>query len=105
MVEVDLRYKNNKLYFGHDFPQYHIDIQWILDRKNFLLLHVKDDQALRYLINSKVEVIFFGHENDNFTLINNKQLRFKNILAIDINVFIKKKMLYNKINYIFHLFR
>jgi hypothetical protein len=70
-VEIDLRMKNNKLFLGHDFAQYEISIEWLLERKNNLWIHIKEYEALQIIMKYKQELKFFCHENDRFTIISN----------------------------------
>jgi hypothetical protein len=70
-VEIDLRMKNNKLFLGHDFAQYEISIEWLLERKNNLWVHVKEYAALQVIIDYKNQLRFFCHESDKYTLLSN----------------------------------
>ena len=36
-VEVDFRVFQDKLYLGHDTPDYLVDLEWISEKKDFLL--------------------------------------------------------------------
>jgi hypothetical protein len=65
-VEIDLRTENNKLYLGHDFCQYEIDIKWLLNRNDFLWIHAKDEHALEICLNEKLHC--FWHQQDTYTL-------------------------------------
>ena len=47
-VEVDVWLIRNKLYLGHDFGQYQIDINWLENRSNKLWIHCKNMEALSY---------------------------------------------------------
>jgi hypothetical protein len=44
-VEIDVRYIDGKFYLGHDDPDYEVDIHWLLNRKNRLLVHCKNLEA------------------------------------------------------------
>jgi len=70
-VEIDLRASDNKLFLGHDKPQYAIEIDWLLKRKNNLWIHVKEYEALNKIMSYKENLQFFCHENDKFTLVSN----------------------------------
>lgn len=65
-VEIDLRLVNNKLFLGHDTPQYEIDLQWLNNRKKYLWIHAKDKLTVEYLLNTDFR--WFWHENDKMTL-------------------------------------
>lgn len=102
IVEVDLRFSNNNLYFGHDFAQYPVSVKWILDRKDLLLVHVKDSIALEYIIDMKIDINFFVHQNDDFTMISNGYIWTHNINCLNkksivplINIVDKKYLTYN----------
>lgn len=41
-VEIDLWFVDNQLYLGHNNPQYPIDIDWIIERKQNLIIHEKN---------------------------------------------------------------
>ena len=65
--EVDLFVKNKDFYLGHDFPDNHINLDWILKRKNNLWIHCKNLEALEAVFDYK-ELNYFWHENDTVTL-------------------------------------
>ena len=69
-VEIDLRFSDNALFLGHDEPQYKIDLDWLLERKNNLWVHCKDLISVEYLVNSKSksELNFFFHDIDLCTI-------------------------------------
>jgi hypothetical protein len=68
-AEVDVWLdKDQKIYLGHDSPQYLIDENFILDNSDRLWLHCKNIEAM-YMFSTKMpESNFFWHENDKFTL-------------------------------------
>lgn len=70
-VEIDLRVKNKQLFLGHDYAQYQISIDWLLERKNSLWIHVKEYEALVEILNYKQQLNFFCHESDKYTLLSN----------------------------------
>lgn len=63
-VEVDVWVENDKLYFGHDKPQYKVE-NIFLKSKNFWY-HAKNKEALEYLTNTDLN--YFWHEKDQYTL-------------------------------------
>lgn len=67
-VEIDVRLINNNLYLGHDTPDYKIDLDWLLNRKDKLWIHAKNFDALDYLINYDLRIFF--HEQEKQTIIN-----------------------------------
>lgn len=67
-VEIDLwGFNKNKLYLGHDKPEYKIDLQWLVERRHNLWIHCKNRNSL-YFIHTNNEFNYFFHENDKFTL-------------------------------------
>jgi hypothetical protein len=45
-VEVDLRKIGDKLYLGHDEPEYLVPLSWLEDRSALLWVHCKNKEAL-----------------------------------------------------------
>lgn len=70
-VEIDLRTYKNKLFLGHDEPQYEISLEWILKRKKHIWIHAKDFNSLYLLSKINKKIIYFAHQNDDYTLISN----------------------------------
>lgn len=71
-VEVDIWFKNDKLYLGHDEPQYNISIDWLLKWKNKLWIHCKDLSSLIRLNQNFEELNYFFHDTDLATLTSKK---------------------------------
>jgi hypothetical protein len=75
-VEVDVWYIDNKWYFGHDTPQYEVDLKIFNHVKyynfNKLWFHCKNLESLYELSWHHKwmykEINYFWHQNDNFTL-------------------------------------
>ena len=65
-VEIDIWYKNNNLYLGHDYGQHLIDLDWLLRRSTKLWCHAKNGEALHYLWQHPLH--YFWHQKDKFTL-------------------------------------
>ncbi|MEX0598437.1 MAG: hypothetical protein WD512_18290 [Candidatus Paceibacterota bacterium] len=76
-VEIDIRYKNKKLWLGHDTPQEEIELFRLYDDN--LIIHCKDLQTFQYIRfvqydrvihDSKYtkQIHYFYHENDAATL-------------------------------------
>lgn len=87
-VEIDVWYKNNNWYLGHDQPQYLINEFFLQSTK--LWCHAKNLDALNLMLkNNKIHC--FWHQNDNFTLTSknfiwtypNKKTTSKSILVIN----------------------
>jgi hypothetical protein len=67
-VEVDVWYKDNILWLGHDKPDYGIDFSFISDRISKLWVHCKNIEAILYFKECSYDVNYFWHENDTITL-------------------------------------
>lgn len=69
-VEIDVWYKDNILWLGHDEPQYGGDFRWFQDRISKLWVHCKNIEAMEFF-NANFETFpfnYFWHENDTVTL-------------------------------------
>lgn len=66
--EVDLFRIKNSFYLGHDKPQYEITYDWLLNFNEKLWIHVKNFEALNFLVNKNTELNYFWHQSDDFTL-------------------------------------
>lgn len=71
-VEIDVRKVEDKLFLGHDRPEYKIELEWLLERKDNLWIHTKNFAALSYLMDKDVKI--FYHEKEDHTIINNSGL-------------------------------
>jgi len=80
-VEVDVRYVDGKFLFGHDFGQYEVELQWLLNRKDKLWVHCKDFEALSELIDTKIRV--FYHQKEDYTIISDNHIWAHNLNNID----------------------
>lgn len=78
-VEIDLRMISNKLYLGHDVAQYEINSEWLIARKDFLLVHIKELEALYFILEQKLDIVYFCHTNDDFTSISNGMIWCHNL--------------------------
>lgn len=67
-VEIDLWYKDNFFYLGHDEPQYEISALWLYKNKEYLWIHCKNYDVLEKLSNTPIDYNYFWHETDKFTL-------------------------------------
>lgn len=70
--EVDLWYIDNQLFLGHDFADYKITIDWLINKP--LWIHAKNIDALHYLVISPYALNYFWHENDQYTLTSNNKI-------------------------------
>lgn len=66
-VEIDVWYINNTFYLGHDKPEYLVKTEFLEDKR--LWCHAKNLDALLNL--SKINSIFFWHQEDDYTLTSN----------------------------------
>lgn len=66
--EIDLRYFNDKLYLGHDAPQYEVSLNWLRDRSSWLWIHCKNSMALEFCLNNNLHC--FWHDTDDYTMTN-----------------------------------
>ena len=46
-IEIDLWYRDNRFYLGHDFPEYEIEEEFL--EHNGLWIHCKDANTLEYM--------------------------------------------------------
>ena len=63
-VEVDVWKLEDKLYLGHDSPEYLVDLKFL--DNNMLWCHCKNIEALEFLLNKDVRCFF--HDSDDTTL-------------------------------------
>lgn len=67
-VEIDFWSEDNRLFLGHDYPQYEIPISFLKENKNSLWIHCKNLNALLLLKRFLPDGNFFWHQLDDFTL-------------------------------------
>lgn len=67
-VEIDVWYKDNNLWLGHDRPDYGITFDWIIERRYKLWIHCKNIDSLIYLKDSDQDLNYFWHQNDDVTI-------------------------------------
>jgi hypothetical protein len=69
-VEVDVWFKDNTLWLGHDRSQYEVDFRWFIDRISKIWIHCKNIEAITFF-NDNFEFYpfnYFWHESDTITL-------------------------------------
>ena len=59
-----MRYEKNKFFLGHDFNQYEINKEFLLNKK--IWCHAKTNDALYAL--EKIKAHFFWHQEDDYTI-------------------------------------
>jgi len=64
--EIDFWLFNNKLYLGHDEPQYQINLDFF-NNKN-LWIHCKNNLSLDFCLKNNLRCFF--HNNDDYTITN-----------------------------------
>ena len=69
-VEIDVRYdpKTERLWLGHDEPQYAVTWWWLAGRSKHLWIHCKDITTLHAFSNGTSGYNYFWHQEDDFTL-------------------------------------
>lgn len=67
-VELDLWYKDNELYLGHDYPQYNIEYSFLAQNMNKIFIHCKNIEALHYILKQNERFECFFHDNDDCVL-------------------------------------
>jgi hypothetical protein len=65
-VEIDV-WADDKIWLGHDKPQYECSISFLINNYKKLWIHCKNLEALDLLSNFKV-LNYFWHQTDDFTL-------------------------------------
>jgi hypothetical protein len=67
-VEVDVWYKDNMLWLGHDKPDYGVEFSWFIDRISKLWVHCKNVESIVFFKQCGYDVNYFWHEEDTITL-------------------------------------
>jgi len=65
-VEIDMWWIDERLYLGHDKPQYEVSDEWLEDKIDKLWVHCKNTELLNWI--RSTELHYFWHENDTVTL-------------------------------------
>lgn len=65
-VEIDLRFYKEKLYLGHDEPQYEINQNFLLENKSWLWIHCKEKESFHEALNYNLNC--FWHDTDDYTM-------------------------------------
>ena len=63
-VEVDVRFENNKFFLGHDYNQFEVNKEFLLNKK--IWCHAKTSDALSAL--DEIKAHFFWHQEDDYTI-------------------------------------
>lgn len=67
-VEIDVHYKDDRLWLGHDGPDGHLPAKWIADNASRLWIHCKDLESISFLRYFGSSLNYFGHNEDPFVL-------------------------------------
>ena len=78
-VEVDIWLVDNKIYLGHDEPQYLIGIEWLEKRSSNLWIHCKNLEALSYLNSYRKKFNYFAHDKDMGVLTSHNYIWSTNV--------------------------
>jgi len=69
-VEIDLRMEQNRLFLGHDLPQYEVTSDWLFMRSPRLWIHAKDFESLCFLNAERLSFYnYFAHTSDPYCLV------------------------------------
>ena len=63
-VEVDVRYESGQFFLGHDFNQFKVNEEFLLNNK--LWCHAKTNEALIAL--DRIKAHYFWHQEDDYTI-------------------------------------
>ena len=64
-MEIDVWLKEGQLYLGHDYPQYKINDDFLINARFWC--HAKNLPAFEYMLNNPI-IHCFWHQNDDYVL-------------------------------------
>jgi hypothetical protein len=67
-AEIDVWIIEDKIYLGHDKPQYNVNQMWLYLNKNNLWIHCKNIEAINFFASKLKSFNYFWHETDTVTL-------------------------------------
>lgn len=73
-VEIDIWFQNNKLFLGHDGPDYEIPFSFLSDQEEYLWIHCKDLQTMEYMNRFGDELNYFYHTREDVVLTSQNHL-------------------------------
>ena len=79
-VEVDIWYKGNEFWLGHDQPDRPVHLDWLKEHEYHLWIHCKNFGALTHLINTVSKT--FYHSSEEYTIISNGLIWAHNITDV-----------------------
>jgi len=66
-VEVDVNFKDNEFWLGHDKPLYKIEIDFLVNKN--LWCHLKDKESLKHIVNIvKKDIHYFWHTHEDLVI-------------------------------------
>jgi len=65
-VEVDVWFRNDRFYLGHDEPQYYIDKTYLANPN--IWCHAKSTETLFAFKDLDIDIHYFWHEQDSYTI-------------------------------------
>lgn len=68
-VEIDVRVIDGKIYLGHDTPDHLVDLNFLTNNKDKLIIHCKNKDAIVLSVTNNLH--YFWHQNDNYTITSN----------------------------------
>ncbi len=63
-VEVDVRYESGQFFLGHDFNQFKVNEEFLLNNK--LWCHAKTNEA--FIALDRIKAHYFWHQEDDYTI-------------------------------------
>ena len=63
-VEADVRFENKNFFLGHDYGQYEVKKEFLLNKK--IWCHAKNHEAILEL--DKINAHYFWHQEDDYTI-------------------------------------
>ena len=75
-VEIDVRYDplTDRLWLGHDEPQYMITWFWLAGKQDHLWIHCKDITTLHEFSDKTSGYNYFWHQEDDYTLTSKQNI-------------------------------
>ena len=70
-VELDIWLIDDRLYLGHDGPDYETSIAFLNNIAKYSWVHCKNFEALDYFASRNFKFKYFWHQTDDFTLVSN----------------------------------
>lgn len=73
-VEIDVWYKDDMLWLGHDKAEYGVDFRWFRDRITKLWIHCKNIESVEFFSQQSYDYNYFWHQEDTLTLTSHKYI-------------------------------